>query len=129
MSHRHDHYLAYIVDTLKATQPEHITIHADLEWCRFNCGTVPAELVLTGQKPEHITIHADLEGCHVNGGTVLTGQKPDLVILDRSLSPAKVYLVELTIPWDSEAMINNACDRNKKRYTYLCSDIDLGCVY
>ena len=109
LSHRHDSYLAYIVDTLMATQPEHITIHADLEWCRFNCGTVPAELVLTGQKPEHITIHADLEGCHANGSTVL--------------------LPNQGLPGGAEHPLGQRGDRNKKRYTYLCSDIEAeGCT-
>ena len=53
---------------------------------------------------------------------VLTDQVPDLVILDSSSSPTKVYLVELTVPWDSDTMISNAYARKKVRYTYLSSD-------
>ena len=31
----------------------------------------------------------------------LTEQKPDLIIIDRSVLPAKVGLLELMVPWDS----------------------------
>ena len=49
---------------------------------------------------------ADLNGWRVNGGTVPhemapTEQRPDLVVIDRSVTPNKVLLVELTVPWDA----------------------------
>ena len=97
--YRHDSCLGYIVDTLKVNKPDHITFYADLEGCRVNGGTIPPELVLTDQVP-------------------------DLVILDRSSTPNKVYLVELTCCWDSEAMVSKANNRKKICYTYLASDIE-----
>ena len=97
--YHHDSCLAYIVDTLLERKPDHISLYADIEGCRINGGTVPPDLVLTDQVP-------------------------DLVIVDSSSSPTTVYLVELTIPWDSDTMINNAYSRKKVRYTYLSSDIE-----
>ena len=52
-------------------------------------------------KNDQVTVYADLNGWRVNGGTippdlVLTKQNPDLVIIDRSFTPAKVVLLELT---------------------------------
>ena len=44
----------------------------------------------------------------VNGVTIppdvmVTSSKPDLVLVDRSATPTRVDLVELTVPWDSGA--------------------------
>ena len=50
--------------------------------------------------------HADLEGCRVNGVTIpaditITGLKPDLVIINRYSNPQEVTLVKLIVPWES----------------------------
>ena len=63
-----------------------------------------------------MTVYADLNGWRVNGGTippdfVLTEQIPNLVIIDRSVTPAKVVLLELTVPWDSTNNFKAAEDR------------------
>ena len=47
--------------------------------------------------------YADLEGCRVNGVTIpaditITGLKPDLVTINRNFNPQEVTLVELTVP-------------------------------
>ena len=67
-------------------------------------------------------------GWRVNGGTVppdmaLTEQKPDLVVIDKSQSPAKVILVELTVPWDSANNFKAALDRKTARYERLTEDL------
>ena len=54
--------------------------------------------------------HADLEGFRVNGVTIqvditITGQKPDLVIINRNSIPPEVTLVELTVPWESSSRL------------------------
>ena len=76
-----------------------------------------------------MTIFADLNGWRVNGGTVppeltLTNQIPDLVIIDRSVTPAKVVLLELTVPWDAASSFKAACDRKLARYERLALDIE-----
>ena len=83
--------------------------------------------VLTDNKPENMKIYADIEGAKVNGGTippeiVTTVQRPDLVIIDNSTSPASVILVELTIPFTRNIAGANA--RKRERYEFLASDIE-----
>ena len=78
---------------------------------------------------EGLTIYADLSGWRVNGGTVppdlaLTGQMPDLVLIDRSVNPARVVLLELTVPWDSKGSFKAAFDRKFLRYERLTDDIN-----
>ena len=73
-------------------------------------------------------VYADLQGWRVNGGTVphslvLTEQVPDLVIVDRSSNPAKVTLIELTIPFDSEKNFREARDNKEKRYRRLTAEL------
>ena len=73
-------------------------------------------------------MYADLQGLRVNGGTVphslvLAGQVPDLVIVDRSSNPAKVTLIELTIPFDSEKNFLDARDKKEKRYRRLTAEL------
>ena len=79
-------------------------------------------------KKEGVTCYADLTGWRTNGGTippdlVLTEQKPDLVIIDRSVLPAKVVLVELTVPWDSSDNFKAAYERKLTRYERLAGDL------
>ena len=55
-------------------------------------------------KQDSMTVFADLEGWKVNGGTVppdlvATGQMPDIVLLDKSKK--LIVLLELTVPFDS----------------------------
>ena len=73
-------------------------------------------------------VYADLSGWRVNGGTVphemaLTEQKPDLVIIDKSVKPVKILLVELTVPWDSSQNFQAALDRKTARYERLTEDL------
>ena len=75
-----------------------------------------------------MTCYADLNGWRTNGGTippdlVLTEQKPDLVIIDRSVLPAKVVLLELTVPWDSSDNFKAAYERKLTRYERLAGDL------
>ena len=72
--------------------------------------------------------YADLEGCRVNGVTIpaniiITGLKPDLVLINRSSSPQEVTLVELTVPWESSQGLENARVRKDQRYEDLSADI------
>ena len=76
-----------------------------------------------------MTTYADLNGWRVNGGTVppdlaLTEQIPDLVIIDRTVMPAKVVLLELTVPWDSANAFKAALDRKTERYERLALDLE-----
>ena len=80
-------------------------------------------------KPKDIQIFADLEDCKVNGGTLppdvaLTGSRPDLVLIDRAATPQKVYLVELTVTWDTVANTESARNRKHARYEHLSADIE-----
>ena len=73
-------------------------------------------------------MYADLNGWRVNGGTiphdlVLTEQIPDLVIIDRSDTPAKVVLLELTVTWDSSNSFQTALQRKTARYERLAEDL------
>ena len=73
---------------------------------------------------EGLRVYADLNGWRVNGGTVppelaLTGQVPDLVLIDRSVTPTRVVLLELTVPWDSAHSFKEALDRKCNRYERL----------
>ena len=77
-----------------------------------------------------MAVFADLNGWRVNRGTVppdlvLTGQVPNLVIVDRSTKPIKVMLVELTVPWDTASSFKEACDRKTLRHRRLEEDLRL----
>ena len=68
-----------------------------------------------------VKLYADLDGRRVNGVTIpadiaMTGLKPDLVIINRAVSPPEVRLVRLTVPWDTAGNIKKAFD--------LCKDIE-----
>ena len=51
---------------------------------------------------------------------ILTSSKPDLVIVDRSVTPPRLDLIELTVPWDSGA--DEARIRKQRRYASLVDD-------
>ena len=53
----------------------------------------------------------------------LTGQVPDLVLIDRSVTPTRVVLLELTVPWDSSHSFKAALDRKCDRYERLTNDL------
>ena len=60
-----------------------------------------------------VKLYADLDGCRVNGVTIpadiaMTGLKPDLVIINRAASPPEVRLIELTVPWDTAGNIKKS---------------------
>ena len=79
-------------------------------------------------KTDKVTVYADLNGWRVNGGTVppdlaLTEQVPDLVILDRSVTPGRIILLELTVPWDSSHSFKAAMERKTERYERLAEDL------
>ena len=72
-------------------------------------------------------IYADIEHHKIDGGTipsniVPTGQRPDLVIVETLEEGTKISLVELTVPF--ERNIDAAIKREKSRYTPLQLDIE-----
>ena len=86
-------------------------------------------IMFSSQRMEGVEIYADLEGHRVNGVTILsdiaiTGQKPDLVIINGNSSPPEVRLVELTVPWYTSASMGAAHTRKTDRYRDLCRDIE-----
>ena len=91
---RHDSCLAFLVQKLVKTAPKGITITADLNGWRVAGGTV----------------HPDL---------ALTGQVPDIVIHDKTSSPHKIVLLELTCPWDTAS--KQAESRKTLRYERLAA--------
>ena len=54
---------------------------------------------------------------------VLTEQVPDLVILDRSVTPGRIVILELTVPWDSSNSFKAALERKSSRYERLAEDL------
>ena len=97
-SFRHDSVLSHLLETIVQSKKEGVTCYADLNGWRTNGGTIPPDLVLTEQKP-------------------------DLVIIDRSVLPAKVVLLELTVPWDSSDNFKAAYERKLTRYERLAGDL------
>ena len=78
-------------------------------------------------KPAGITVFADIEGAKVNGGTlppeiIITTQRPDLVIVNRTTTPPTVLLAELTCPFTRN--IEAANKRKRDRYKFLTTDIE-----
>ena len=101
-----------------------------LDKFKFRHDSVLNHLLHTIMKSENdqVMVYADLNGWRVNGGTmppdlVLTEQIPDLVIIDRSDTPAKVLLIELTVPWDSANSFRAAEERKTARYERLAGDL------
>ena len=104
-----------------------------LDRFKFRHDSVLSHLLTTivKHKKEEVTVYADLNGWRVNGGTlppdmVLTEQIPDLVIIDKSETPTKVILVELTVPWDSSNSFQAALERKTARYERLAGDLREG---
>ena len=65
-------------------------------------------------------IYADLPTFRINGGTipadiVVTGERPDLIIVNRNLK--KIYLVELTCSFETN--VDSANVKKKMRYLDL----------
>ena len=68
-----------------------------------------------------------MEGHKVNGMTIpmeviVTAQRPDIVIIDRSSEKQTVWLFELTCSFEQN--FEEAHRRKKIRYTHLASDIE-----
>ena len=95
---RHDSVLNHLLQTIMKSKNDQMTVYADLNGWRVNGGTMPPDLVLTEQIP-------------------------DLVIIDRSDTPAKVLLIELTVPWDSANSFKAAEERKTARYERLAGDL------
>ena len=84
--------------------------------------------VINKRKKEGVKVFADLNGWRTNGGTlpqdiVLTDQKPDLVLIDESVKPRRILLVELTVPWDKANNFQAALERKTARYERLTEDL------
>ena len=52
----------------------------------------------------------------------MTESRPDLVLVD--IDSKKVFLVELTMTWDTPANVEAARARKQARYAYLADDIE-----
>ena len=93
---RHDSVLAHLVDKIVSSKEASMEVYADLDGWRVNGGTVPSDLVATGQMP-------------------------DIVLLDRVKKT--IVLLELTCPFDSsEKSFKEALDRKTLRYCRLALD-------
>ena len=73
--------------------------------------------------------YTDLESCRVNYVTIpanitITGLKPDLVLINRKSIPKEVTLVELTVPWESPQGLENARFRKVQQYGDLSENIE-----
>jgi hypothetical protein len=75
-----------------------------------------------------VEVYCDLEGLQTPGGRSIAAsvmaqtQRPDLVILDRSVHGRhKISLVELTCPWDTDA--DKASDCKISRYVGLKEEL------
>ena len=96
--YRHDSCLSYLVSKLVENKPQEMTVWADLPGWRENGGTVPHYLAASEQIP-------------------------DIVIVDKSSTPSKVVLLELTVPFDSATSFEAARSRKVDRYERLALDI------
>ena len=68
-----------------------------------------------------------MEGHQCSGGSIpfnilITAQRPDIVIIDKSSNPHTVWLFELTVSFETN--FEQAHNRKKARYTQLTSDIE-----
>ena len=72
-------------------------------------------------------VYVDIPGHQTpNGGTVptdvlVTGDRPDVVIIDREKKTCNIF--ELTVPYDVETNINAAQLRKKNKYAYFLTDV------
>ena len=69
---RHDSIIYFIVETLKQNKPDREEIYGDVDGHKCYGGTVPANIVVTGQRP-------------------------DIVIIDKSTQQQTVWLWELSV--------------------------------
>ena len=97
--YRHDNCLSYLLEKLVENKPASVTITADLPGWMEGSSTVSPDLALTGQVP-------------------------DIVIHDKSVTPHKIVLLELTCPWDSSAAFRKAELRKTDRYDRLTLDLE-----
>ena len=98
LHHHHDSVLVYLVDKIMANKPFNMEIYADLNGWRVNGGTVPSNLVATGQIPD--------------------------IVLQDSVKK-KIVFLKLTCPFDSSASsFKAALDRKTIRYCRLALDWD-----
>ena len=68
--------------------------------------------------------HARMDGSStVSPDLAPTGQVPDIAIVDKSTTPHKIVLLELTCPWDSSASFRKAEPRKTDRYNRLTLDL------
>ena len=122
------------------TRPKKATLFHILNWCdaflgeserytwRHNSILSYITLSLKENQNPNIQIYADLEGHKVNGQTIpleiiVTGQRPDLVIIDSSTPTKTVYLLELTVCFETAGNMEAANARKYERYTSLSEDI------
>ena len=98
-AYRHNSVLAHLLKVINENKGSEIDTYADLNGFRINNGTVPPDL------------------CQ-------TSQKPDLLVLDKRYQPAKIYIIELTCPWDSKQAFQAAVDRKLSRYERLALDLE-----
>ena len=57
-----------------------------------------------------------MNGVTIPADIIITGLKPDDVIVNRDTSPQEVTLVELTVPWESSRGMENSKIRKDERY-------------
>ena len=94
---RHDSIVTYIVDTLKLSKPDTLDIFADIDGHRVNGLTIPSHVLITQQRP-------------------------DIVLIDKSITPHTVWLYELSVSF--ERNIAQSHTRKRIRYAYLEQDIE-----
>jgi len=85
-------------------------------------------MIFKENKYENFEVYSDLEGHRVEGGSIpskllVTTDKPDIVIVNKTKNNQNVTLVELTCPWDMEENIKKAEKRKCERYSDLVSDL------
>jgi hypothetical protein len=83
----------------------------------YNLGK--SNLVASGRLRKNIMRDSDMDAIAES----IEYHKPDLVMIDRSATPTRVMLLELTVPWDSTNSFKDALDRKYKRYERLTEDL------
>ena len=82
--------------------------------------------ILSENKKKKIRFYVDIPNLNINSGAlppniIFSSQKSDIVIIDKSITSATVWLCKLTFPID--ANINNANSYKKDKYESLKEDI------
>ena len=75
MKHPNDSVITYIVETLSVDKPDHLDLFADIEGYKINGLTIPSNIVITQQRP-------------------------DIVLIDKSATPHTVWLFELSVSFE-----------------------------